>query len=350
MKGRLSVETVERTISNLLMEDLIEENISILFHDGEPTVLPVETFEKIVSRTQFQLADKAKPNFSIQTNGTLLNQEWCDFFKRNKFGVGLSMDGPEFIHNKSRIKRNGSGTYNEVKRGLDLLTKNQIGFGVISVITEFSLDYPDEIFNFFLENDVRRLSLNFEETLGINKRSFSDEQNLKNKVFQFQKRMFELQRLHKGKMLIREFDEAFKSIMNAGNSNFDMALKRGVNNQYYPFYVVSVNVKGDFTTFSPELTDQSHPAYGDFKLGNVYSDSFSSVVESPKFIQMFTEIYSGREKCKKECKYFNICGGAVPSNKIFENGTFDSSETVFCRSAVKAPFELVINELEKQFV
>ena len=113
-----------------------------------------------------------------------------------------------------------------------------------------------------------------------------------------------------------------------------------------PFKIISVDYRGDFTTFSPELLGQKSELYGDFVLGNVETDSFDDTLRKPKFQKMRSDIEAGIKKCSS-CPYFGLCGGGAPSNKYFENGSFDSTETVHCLLSKRVLAEVVLDRLER---
>jgi uncharacterized protein len=114
-----------------------------------------------------------------------------------------------------------------------------------------------------------------------------------------------------------------------------------------PFAIVNVGCDGAFSTYSPELLGLSSPRHGDFALGHVATDPLETVLSSPRFIALDEEIGRGVEMCRQECRYFGFCGGGPPGNKYFENGTFASTETLFCRLHKKACFDVSLDKLER---
>ncbi len=90
----------------------------------------------------------------------------------------------------------------------------------------------------------------------------------------------------------------------------------------------------------------SSPDYGDFSFGNVMTDSFDSILSKPKFAAVAQDIEAGVQRCRDTCEYFSYCGGGAPVNKYFENGTFDSTETMFCRLSKQAVLNVVLEKLE----
>src|SRR5213078_810591 len=95
------------------------------------------------------------------------------------------------------------------------------------------------------------------------------------------------------------------------------------------------------------LLGLSSPRHGPFVLGNVATDSLESVLASPRFLALDEEIGRGLEMCREECRYFGLCGGGPPGNKFFENGSFASTETLFCRLHKKACLDVTADWLER---
>jgi uncharacterized protein len=118
------------------------------------------------------------------------------------------------------------------------------------------------------------------------------------------------------------------------------------NTQCLPFAILSVGADGSFSSFSPELLSTSRANYGHFVFGNINQQSFISMLDSSHFRRVHSEIQAGVKRCRETCEYFGVCGGGAPSNKVFENGTFDSAETSYCRLAKKALIDICLSKTE----
>lgn len=128
------------------------KSVLIEFHGGEP-LLYWEEIKDIVLKYH-----KKKFYFGIQTNGTLLTQEIINFIKMYSIGIGISIDGPQEIHDRNRCYPNGKWSFHEVMRGISLLKQNKIPFTTISVVEK--PDECSEIFDFFVNNQIERIKLN----------------------------------------------------------------------------------------------------------------------------------------------------------------------------------------------
>ena len=108
-----------------------------------------------------------------------------------------------------------------------------------------------------------------------------------------------------------------------------------------PFAILSMDHAGNLATFSPELLGQASAEYGDFIIGNVHNDAFAELPGHPMLARMTAEIQAGVAMCRRECAYFDLCGGGEPVNKLAENGSFASSATDHCRMTRMAVADLV---------
>lgn len=340
---RMSMETLQRAIEEVFASDLIADQVTFVWHAGEPLAVPISWYE-----SAFELIAKSAPahvriGHSFQSNGTLINEKWCEFIQTRGLSIGLSIDGPAFIHDAHRVTRKGIGTHAQAMRGVELLRKHEIFFNVIAVITRESLDHADAIFDFFLENGMHHLGFNIEELEGGHTQSSLQEVR-EDRIAAFFRRLFERQKAEKGKVRIREFDSALARIM-AGSPETETLIYE--NEQVRPYGILSVDWQGYFSTYSPELLGLDSKDYGDFSFGNLFETTLAQAAETPKFQQVLRDIQGGVEKCRKDCSYFNVCGGGAPANKYFENGSFASMRTQYCRYAVQVPTNLVLEDLER---
>jgi len=168
---RITYQTLKRTFEFLFTEPLLSNPVSIVWHAGEPLVLPLAFYENA-----FRIAEECNTQglrivHSFQTNGTLINQDWCDLIKHYAIKIGVSLDGPQHIHDAERLDRAGQGTFERTMRGIKLLQQNHIQPSIISVLTQYALNYPDEIWHFFREHQLTHLAFNVEEIEGVHTQS-----------------------------------------------------------------------------------------------------------------------------------------------------------------------------------
>jgi uncharacterized protein len=137
---------------------------------------------------------------------------------------------------------------------------------------------------------------------------------------------FLLMKVNEYPMRIRELEGAISAIRCYPNEPPEA-------HERTPFGIVSIDVHGNVYSFSPELMGYATRAYPTFSLGKLTEKTFEEMLESSTLTRMQTEIDNGVENCRRGCDYFQVCGGGSPANKIFENGSFASTETMHCRLA-----------------
>lgn len=338
---KISLTTVENAIRKIFDEKLVKQEFSIVWHAGEPTAMNIEFYEKVTELLKDIVPEGYIVNQHIQTNATLINQEWCDFFKRSGMIVGVSVDGPQFIHDANRVTRSGKGTFEKTMRGINLLRENNIDFSSIAVITSLSLDYPNEIYNFFKELNPRSVGFNIDEEDGANQKStiqFEQEEKLRN----FWSVMYGLQLQKDNYLHIREIFGFNEMLL---KTDFDIN-KVHFGQMVTPLKIITLDTEGNFTTFSPELIGMKDDNYINFNLGNVNTDSFRGILQSEKFTKMFGEIMTGIKLCSETCDYFRMCGGGAPSNKLYENKSFATTETKYCKYSRKIIIDSILDKME----
>jgi uncharacterized protein len=128
--------------------------VEFVWHGGEPTLLGMEFFRNVVE-LQRPFQGKKQITNSIQTNGTLLTDEWCEFFKQNNFFVGLSLDGPRKIHDRYRKDHMARPTFDDVMKALKLLQKHDVEYNILACVSRETAYHPLEVYNFFKNEGVR---------------------------------------------------------------------------------------------------------------------------------------------------------------------------------------------------
>jgi len=122
--------------------------VNFIWHGSEPLCAGLEFYQYAVETQKKYLLPEQFSN-GIQSNGTLLDNKTVEFFKENNFGIGISLDGPEYIHNKNRFFKNGSGSFHQVMKNISLLRKYDVKFGAIAVLSQINIKKARELYNFF---------------------------------------------------------------------------------------------------------------------------------------------------------------------------------------------------------
>lgn len=337
---KITLETLEKAFAWVFSSGLVRQPFTLLWHAGEPLVMSAAFYERASELLERHNHTDFAITQSFQTNATLIDDDFCDFARRRDVHVGVSVDGPAFLHDRHRRTRSGAGTLGRVLDGMRLLQQRGIAFDVITVLTADSLLYPDELFDFYVEHGVTSVGFNVEEIEGPNVTTSLLGHQTGARFRRFLSRFLDLALGCDPPLKVREFDCSAGGLRHRYESGARTQESR-------PFAIVNVDCEGNFSTYSPELLGLSSPRHGSFALGNVAADSLESVLASPRFLALEDEIARGQRMCEETCRYWAFCGGGPPGNKYFENGTFASTETTFCRLHKQACLDVALDKLER---
>jgi uncharacterized protein len=332
---RVTLDTIRAVVNFLNGVVVAKEPLTICWHAGEPLVVPVSFYEEAFEEFA---SSPTKLQQNIQTNGTLIDDEWCLLFKKWSVQIGLSIDGPKAIHDAHRRDRSGSGTFDRAMRGLSKLREHDIPFSLLAVLTRDSLERADELWNFFRSTGTRYVGFNIDEREGVHLSPSLETSEHFDSLKRFMSRIAELQ--------AQDPTVEFREIRNMRNhltAPIGTEMTKGDNQ---PGAIWNVDCDGNVTTFSPELLGQRHLHYGTFAWGNVHTDKWTDIIQHPGFQRTWRDIEAGVDLCRESCQYFSVCGGGCPSNKLAEFSTFVGSETRCCRFNVQAVADAMIERLE----
>lgn len=335
----MTSEVVTAVFRKVLSSDLMGPGLTVAWHGGEPLVVPRSWYQDA-----FEWAERYRPKdlaltHSFQTNATLVDRGWIDFFTATGAGVGVSLDGPAALHDSRRRTRKGSGTHAQTERGYHRLQEAGLQPGILAVLTPEALAVPDLLFDYFSGLGVSRLAFNVEEVEAANEHSSMGDPAIENAYRRFLHRFLERMAATPDAFALRELDLALGIIAAGG-------VPAGLNQETEPMRIISVSVAGDVSTFSPELLGMTHRAHGDFTFGNVLRDEISQMMQRVLDSAMYRDIRAGLGACRRGCSWFAYCGGGSPSNKLYENGSFATSETAYCRLTRQILLEVVLELCE----
>jgi len=331
----------------LLMQRILESpycgtEFSLVWHAGEPLTLPCSYYDRateIIHDSVNRWADGAvSVEQHVQTNGTLINDEWCECFRRNRIVVGVSVDGPEAIHDAHRRFRRGHGSHALVMRGVECLHRHSLPFHAIGVVTAAAMNDPDGMYRFFRDHGISAVGFNVEEQEGVHATSSMQGLEREAQYRKFLSRFWELSEADDFPVLLREFDEVI-SLIRSGQ-------RLKMNELTRPYSILSVDWQGNFSTFDPELLSVATDRYGVFNLGNIKTSSLQDAVSTERFQKIWQDMAAGVAACSQTCDYFGLCGGGMGSNKFWERGTLNCSETNACRFSTQIPVQVLLERFE----
>ncbi len=156
---RMSDETLETYIRQLL-ESQRGTFVTIAWQGGEPTLMGLDFFKRSIDYVKKYARPGITVQHTMQTNGILLNDAWCEFFREHNFLIGLSLDGPQTMHDTYRVDKGGAPTFHKVMRAARLLQEHQVEFNILTTVNAANADHPLEVYR-FLRDDVGTYFIQF---------------------------------------------------------------------------------------------------------------------------------------------------------------------------------------------
>ncbi len=340
VKSVMRQATVATLFEKIFASGWADPHLAVIWHAGEPLVLPAEYYEEAFTAIAALQPAEQHVRHAMQTNGMLISPEWCALFRRWGVGVGVSIDGPRHLHNRHRRTRSGQGTFDRTIAGIRLLRQEQLPFHVISVLSEESLDAPEEMLDFFLGEGIEDVCFNVEESEGQHVSGLFARRDARAKFHDFLERFWRLARSSGRIRFIREIDTMLPRVFRPQ----DAALQ---NVQVAPFGMLNVDCNGQVSSYSPELLGYKNDTYNDFVIGDILVHSLEEMAASAAMAAMTRDIAAGVEICRHSCEYFSVCGGGAPVNKLSENGSFRSGKTWFCRLTQIVPVDLILDAFDR---
>ncbi|WP_213456250.1 cyclophane-forming radical SAM peptide maturase AmcB [Rhizomonospora bruguierae] len=300
---------------------------SVVWHGGEPMAAGREHLASLLAPF-----DPAVEHH-VQTNATLIDDDWCEFFARHAVRVSVSVDGPE-RRNGARVTRGGRPAYQRVLRGVAALRRHGIPFSALCVVSEPSPGLAAELYGYFLDLGVEVLGINIEEREGVNLR---DNRHPAEAVSGFWAELTAAWR-RDPRVHVREIEWTLR---------YAAAVLDGTAGELLPRQldpIPTVGYDGSVVLLSPELAGFTDARYGDFTSGNVLTTPLAEILAGaaagPGWIGEFLR---GVQACRRGCPYFDFCGGAHAANRYFEHGRFDGTETDHCRNSKMRLLEGVLD-------
>lgn len=152
--GKMKEETVQKMIENIFADLNDGDRLTLAFQGGEPTIAGLDYFQHVITLVTAQ-KKQVEVQYAIQTNGILINKEWCTFLKEHRFLVGLSIDGHPFYHDKNRVDPAGKGTFHRVIETKKMFDDYGIEYNVLCVLTDALAKEATQVFQFLKDENIR---------------------------------------------------------------------------------------------------------------------------------------------------------------------------------------------------
>ena len=336
----MSLDLIEKIIKEYIQ---INDNEQIVFdwHGGEPLLLGLDYFKKIVELQNRFKANKQIFN-TIQTNATLLNDDFAQFFKDNNFLVGVSIDGPQDIHDKYRKDKGKQPTFLKVIRGIEILYRHGVDFNTLTTISKAGEGRGLEVYMFMKSICSRFMQfmpvLEYVNPLSKNIVPPDEDEKIPTS--------WSVDSLEYGKFMCDIFDYWVKhDVGNYFVNLFDSTLANycGLN----PGTCVYSETCGAnaVVEHNGDVYPCDHFVYEKYKFGNLNDSSLQEIMSSENITRFgINKRNSLPVKCLK-CKYFNACHGECPKHRFAESGLNSLCEGLYYFYSHVEPYMLRMKEL-----
>lgn len=290
---------------------------SVVWHGGEPLAAGREHLAALLAPFDDHV------EHHVQTNATLIDDAWCEFFAEHQIRVSVSVDGPR-ERNGERVTRGGRPSYDRIMAGVEALRRNGIAFSALCVVSRPEPGLATELYDYFLDLGCDVLGINIEETEGVNTRLNAHPAGV---VSGFWAELVAAWR-RDPRIHLREIEWSLR---------YTAAVLDGAEDDVLPRHldpIPTIGYDGSVVLLSPELAGFSDPEYGDFTSGNVLESGLPDILARAAVdTGWVAEFLAGVESCRSRCPYFGFCGGGHAANRYFEHGRFDGTETNHCRNS-----------------
>ena len=331
---RMTDELLEHFIREYISAQQVPV-VSFVWQGGEPSLLGIDYFKRIIELQQKHSKGKSIEN-SFQTNGTLLTDEWCLFFKKHNFLVGISVDGPEHIHNRHRPFNTGTPSFSKVNNGIDLLRKHKVDFNTLTVVHRDNAAFPLEIYRF-----LKEIGSGYIQFIPIVERK--TKQSRPDGLTLVGPEQIDAE-VTEWSVLPEEYGNFLSTIFDAWVRNdvgrfyvqqFDAALANWIGEN--AGICVFSEKCGDAVVLehNGDVYSCDHFVYPQYRLGNIQENSFYSMLKSPEQQKFgLNKLNSLPQRCI-ECEYRFACHGECPKHRFTLTADGQPGLNFLCRGYKK---------------
>lgn len=303
--------------------------VTFAWQGGEPTLMGLDFFERAIHYQQKYAGPGMKIQNALQTNGTLLNEEWCRFFKKYNFLIGISIDGPRELHDAYRVNKGGAGSFDQVMRGRLLLKEHGVAFNVLCTVHAVNQAHPLDVYRFF-RDELETQFIQFipiveratTQILPLAKVGWSDRDG-KERPLYTQAGMQVTER----SIMAAKYGEFLIAI-------FDEWVRNDVGRVFVQIFDVSLGAwlgqPGGLCIFAPtcgnalalehngDLYACDHYVEPDYLLGNIQQDQLIDLVASDRQRQFGNDKQATLPRTCQACAVRFACHGGCPKNRFVQ--------------------------------
>ena len=320
-------DTLQRLVDSFLFYSYPASTFA--FQGGEPTLAGLPYFHKLVEYQQRYGRNGQSVSNALQTNGVLLDKDWCQLFHKYNFLIGVSLDGPEAVNDLYRVNKGAQGTWRKVMQGIEVMQREKVEFNILCVLSQANVHQPKEIYKFY-----RSLGIQYMQFIPLAE-FHADGSPMPFTITaeeygRFMCEIFDLWWPERRKVRVRFFDNLAEAL--AGQKPGSCTMHETCDS-----YVV-VEYNGD--VYPCDFFVEK-----DWKLGNVNLDSFPEIARRQKRYSFAGKKAIAHPECQV-CEYQSICHGGCPKSRHGPQRKFEDLD-YFC-GAYKMMFAKAVGPLRKE--
>ncbi len=301
------------------------QEVQFTWHGGEPTMRNLDFYRKAVSLQQYY--GKGRPILNcLQTNGTMLNDQWCRFLRENGWLVGISIDGPQEMHDEYRRNRSGKASFGQTMRGINMLKRHGVEWNAMAVVNDYNADHPDEFYDFFREIGceylqftpvVERVKADGMLSAGTDNEGAVTDFSVRPKQWgRFLCRVFDIWRKRDvGKIFVQLFDATLANWVGATPGVCTLAKTCG--------HAGAVEHNGD-------VYSCDHFVFPEYRLGNLRTHTVTEMMYSPRQMEFGAAKQEKLPRQCKECRWLFACNGECPRNRFAHTADGEGGLNYLC--------------------
>lgn len=318
-------------MSDELLERYIRANIegnnspviAFAWHGGEPLLAGKEFFRKAVALEQKYAEGRTVEN-SIQTNGLLLDDEWCAIFRDNNFLVGVSIDGPEHIHDAHRVDAGGQPTFARVIKGIERLYRNRVEYNTLTTVNIHSEGRGAEVYNFLRGISVFMQFLPVAELLCDGRIQSPEAQKADIAPWSVSAKGF-------GEFMCDVFDIWVKKDVGRRYVQlFDATLALMVGVQPSVCSLCETCGSGLTVEHNGDVYCCDHFVYPEYKIGNIHTDRLADLAYCDRQFEFGVAKRALLPRECRHCKYYNLCHGECPKHRFIDDNRGEYGKNYLC--------------------
>ena len=339
---KMDDETLENFIRSYIQS---QDGDQVIFswQGGEPTLLGVDYYRKVVEIQKKYQPEGVTIQNDLQTNGILLNEEWCQFLKDNNFLVGLSVDGPDWLHDKYRVTRSGKPTHHLVMKAAELLKRYEVPFNSLTVVNRYNAKYPLEVYR-FLTQELGSTYVQFipcvePTTYKTTAPQFWDDSTLPRLGDANCKPDHPMSVVTDwsvdaddwGQFLITIFEEWVNNDLGRVLVNyFETAVAQTMGEPSQICVTAEFCGKGLAIEHDGKVYSCDHYVYPEYQLGDVNKDELKNLAFSTRQHAFGMAKRDSLPAYCKKCEYLNYCWGECPKNRLIRTPDGEDGLNYLC--------------------